>query len=77
MIDLKTSAEQKDIEMKIVKKQLEKHSKANTRTEVEHKEVAEENKEVTYTIKSRECDFSGRTEIDKHQMNYCSEASDS
>ena len=36
----------------------------------------EDNKEVTYTIKFRECDFCGRTqnELDEHHRNDCSEA---
>ena len=82
--ELKKSAEQHDTEMKIVKDQLEKHLKVKPQAEVDQKEVAREghqentkgNHEVTYTIKCRECDFSGRTqnELDEHHRNDCSEA---
>ena len=82
--ELKKSAEQNDIEMKIVKDQLEKHLKVKPQAEVEQKEVAREghqentkgNHEATYTIQCRECDFSGSTqnELDEHHRNDCSEA---
>ena len=65
--DLKKTVEQKDIEIKIVKDQLEKHTKVKLVAEVEQEVV---------TIKCRECDFRGRTqnELDEHHRNECSEA---
>ena len=82
---MKQTVQQKDIDLKIIKDQLEKQLRVKPAAKVEQEVLIDGNHEedkteddhvITYTIKCRDCDFCGRNqnELYEHHRNDCSEA---